>query len=44
MSTIAAIIFAFIAVSLVRSHAFKGTNMDAFAIDIVIAIILVESF
>ncbi len=44
MNTIVAIILAAIVVSLVRNHAFKGSNMDSFVIDIVIALILVGLF
>lgn len=44
MSTFFAFILAVIVVSIIRIHAFKGTNPGAFIIDIIIAAILVSFF
>ena len=44
MNTLVAIILAAIVVSILRIHAFKGTNAGAFIIDIIIAAILVSIF
>ena len=44
MNTLVAIIIAAIVVSLVRNHAFKGSNASAFIIDIIIALVLVSVF